>query len=117
MDGTSHYLNSFATRDSWQPNMPRLEQFEASPERSTDYAECWAWIHMLLETIPQRRELLQDYLRAIRREGPPEALSARVGAVNGASKPGAARTPDLFDCVAIKSRSPGAGRSRQQKTP
>ena len=94
-------LNTLATRDNWQPNMPRLEQFEGASEMGQpDYAESWAWVHMLLETIPQRRELLQNYLRAIHRDGPPEALSAQV-ALHGQSESGVARAPDVFGVAPI----------------
>jgi hypothetical protein len=72
-------LNTLMTRDGWRPNLSRLEQFtNASDMKQADYAECWAWMHMLLETIPQRRELVQEFLRTIRRDGPPEPLSAVV---------------------------------------
>ncbi|HVU86511.1 MAG TPA: DUF1570 domain-containing protein [Pirellulales bacterium] len=72
-------LNTLMTRDGWRPNLTRLEQItSASDMKQADYAECWAWMHMLLETIPQRRELVQDFLRTIRRDGPPEPLSTVV---------------------------------------
>ena len=72
-------LDTLATRDGWQPSLSRLEQFTSVSEmQQADYAESWAWVHLLLETIPQRRELLQGYLRNLRREGTPEALSKLV---------------------------------------
>jgi hypothetical protein len=73
-------LNTLRTRDGWQPNLVRLEQFaSASDMKQADYAESWAWVHMLLETIPQRRELMQNFLRTMRKDGPPEPLSVVVG--------------------------------------
>ncbi|HEY1601186.1 MAG TPA: DUF1570 domain-containing protein [Pirellulales bacterium] len=70
-------LQTLTTRDGWQPNLARLEQFNSVAEmQQADYAESWAWIHMLLETIPPRRELLQKYLREMRRDGSFEPLSA-----------------------------------------
>jgi hypothetical protein len=72
-------LSTLASRDGWQPNLPRLEQFASVSEmQQADYAESWAWVHLLLETIPPRRELLQNYLRNMRRDGSSEPLSAQV---------------------------------------
>ncbi len=72
-------LSTLMTRDGWRPNLSRLEQFtSASDMKQADYAESWAWMHMLLETIPQRREMVQNFLRSMRRDGPPEPLSAVV---------------------------------------
>jgi len=72
-------LNSLAAQGAWQPNLTRLEAFDSVAHmEQVDYAESWAWVHLLLETIPARRELLQNYLRGLRRDGPPEPLSAQV---------------------------------------
>ena len=72
-------LNKLAAQQGWQPNLPRLEQFTSVAEmQQADYAESWAWVHMMLETIPPRRELLQNYLRNMRRDGLSEPLSAQV---------------------------------------
>ena len=60
----------------WQPNMARLESLGGAGEmQQLDYAESWAWVHWLLETPPERREALQDYLRDARKSGKPRKLS------------------------------------------
>ena len=72
-------LNTLLARDGWRPNLSRLEHFTSASEmKQADYAESWAWVHTLLETIPQRRELMQSFLRTMRRDGPPEPLSVVV---------------------------------------
>lgn len=72
-------LNTQTSTQHWQPDLKRLEQFESvATMTQADYAESWAWVHMLLETSPQRREMLQNYLRSLRRETTVEPLSALV---------------------------------------
>ncbi len=64
----------------WQPNIRRLEGLKTPAEMTQiDYAESWAWVHWLLETEPARRELLQNYLAQLRRDGatPPLSLFIR----------------------------------------
>jgi hypothetical protein len=64
----------------WQPDIERLEQLRETGEMTqTDYAESWAWVHFLLETTAQRRQLLQAYLQSLRASAPPAPLSARLG--------------------------------------
>ena len=46
--------------------------------KQADYAESSAWMHMLLETIPQPARWCRDFLHTMRRDGPPEPLSAVV---------------------------------------
>lgn len=63
----------------WRPDLRRLESLATAAEMSQlDYAECWAWVHLLLETAPQRRELLRAYLQTLRRQGVVEPLSAQI---------------------------------------
>lgn len=60
----------------WRPHLARLEQLAAATDMTqADYAEAWAWSHWLLETDPARRELLNAYLGAIRRDGAAPPLS------------------------------------------
>lgn len=66
-------------RQGWRPNLERLEQFTSATEMTqVDYAESWAWVHWLLETDPARRELLCDYLHALRKEASAPPLSVRL---------------------------------------
>lgn len=63
----------------WRPDLRRLESLSTAAEMSQlDYAESWAWVHFLLETAPQRRELLRAYLQTLRRQGAVEPLSAQI---------------------------------------
>ncbi|HVW37594.1 MAG TPA: hypothetical protein VHB99_09820 [Pirellulales bacterium] len=63
----------------WRPNLERLERIDSAGEMTQiDYAESWAWIHMLMETDPARRRLIHDYLMELRRGGPPPAFAPRI---------------------------------------
>jgi hypothetical protein len=65
--------------DVWRPNLERLEHIDAVAEMTQlDYAESWAWVHFLMEIDPARRELLQNYVQALRRDGMAPPLSVRL---------------------------------------
>jgi hypothetical protein len=63
----------------WRPNLTRLEELRSAADMNQrDYAESWAWVHILLRTTPARRELLQTYLAELRHGKRPGPLSARL---------------------------------------
>lgn len=48
----------------WRPHLARLEQLTSAADmQQLDYAESWAWVHFLLHSTPQRRQLLHETLR------------------------------------------------------
>ena len=58
------------TRFFWKPSLQRLERItDAERMGPLDYAEAWLVVHWLLETTPQRRQLLQNYLARLRLAG------------------------------------------------
>jgi hypothetical protein len=64
---------------TWRPDLDRLEQItDAAALTQDDYAEAWCWVHWMLCTTPERRELLQDYLTDVRRHGVTAPLSTRL---------------------------------------
>ena len=51
----------------WQPGLQRLEAFEdAAQLTETQYAESWLWVHFMLGTSTERRQLFQDYAAKLR---------------------------------------------------
>ena len=63
----------------WKPDLKRLARLRYVAEMTqVDYAESWAWAHLLLETTGPRRRLLHDYLRELREQGSAGPLSARL---------------------------------------
>ena len=62
--------------DDWRPDLAELEKVELpSAMGQLHYAESWAWVHFLLETTPERRKLLRDYIARLRMDGKQEELS------------------------------------------
>jgi hypothetical protein len=66
----------------WSPDVVRLEQIQSAADMTQrDYAESWAWMHLLLETSPERRDLLRNHLARIRMTGSAATLSDTLQAV------------------------------------
>ncbi|MEX0717709.1 MAG: DUF1570 domain-containing protein [Planctomycetaceae bacterium] len=66
-------------QNGWRPDMRRLERMEEVHHmQSIDYQESWAWVHFLLHSTPENRELLLAHLRELRRTPTAEPLSARL---------------------------------------
>lgn len=69
-------------RGQWKPDLARLEQFQSAGDMTQrDYAESWAWAHLLLETTAPRRELLTNHLARLRMAGTAPPLSQLLAAV------------------------------------
>jgi hypothetical protein len=63
----------------WQPDLTRLERFESAfTMTQDDYAESWAWVHFLLHSRPEYRELLLGFLDDLRRIGAADPFSWRL---------------------------------------
>jgi hypothetical protein len=73
------HVNLLLRADSekaWQPDLARLEQITQPADLTQQhYAEAWAWIHFLLTTTPERRQLLRGQLSRIRMTGTAPPLS------------------------------------------
>ena len=63
----------------WKPDLNRLEQLVSVADMTQlDYAEAWAWVHLMLESTPPRREALQQYLNTLRGGGTASSLWATL---------------------------------------
>ncbi|NIP68670.1 MAG: DUF1570 domain-containing protein [Planctomycetales bacterium] len=72
-------LRKLLVREDWLPDLARLEQLQTIAQmEQLDYAESWAWVHFLLKTEPQRREILLNYLRDLPQRGAGRPLSERL---------------------------------------
>lgn len=80
----SHLARSFRAGD-WQPNLERLEAFaESSNFGETQYSESWLWVHFLLNSSPERADLLRTYMRELRSTPDQRPkLHSRLGAPEG----------------------------------
>jgi Protein of unknown function (DUF1570) len=75
-------LSDMTEKESWRPNLPRLEKLtEAGQLDQRDYAESWAWVYFFLNSPPERREVLTNYLAQLRNRGGGEPLSVRLAAL------------------------------------
>ncbi|MBS0209826.1 MAG: DUF1570 domain-containing protein [Planctomycetes bacterium] len=63
----------------WRPDLRRLEHLEtAGAMAQEDYAEAWAWTYWLLESSPESRRWLQEYIATFKRDEPTEPFSAAL---------------------------------------
>jgi hypothetical protein len=75
-------LSDMTEKEHWRPNLPRLEKLtEAAQLDQRDYAESWAWVYFFLNSPPERREVLTNYLAQLRSRGGGEPLSVRLAAL------------------------------------
>jgi hypothetical protein len=72
-------LSRLENRD-WTPDLARLESLPPDGSMDlADYAEAWAWVHLLLESHPDRRAIVCSYIRDLREFGWAEPISVRLG--------------------------------------
>lgn len=65
--------------DQWQPSLARMEGLDRPFEMTLDdYAESWAWVHFMLQSQPQHRQLLRFYLADLRQYGSASPLGMRL---------------------------------------
>jgi hypothetical protein len=63
----------------WSPDLTRLEQLTSAADMTQqDYAEAWLWVHLMLESSPDRHAALKTYFADLRREGTTAPLSVRL---------------------------------------
>ena len=73
----------------WRPDLARLEAMDPSRDMNQEeYAEAWAWVHLLLETPLKGHDLLPTFLADLRRQGSAEPLSVRLRQVYPGSRSG-----------------------------
>ncbi len=66
-------------RGQWAPDLARLESLGPSHSMSQlEYAEAWAWVHWLMESRPDVRQVLRAYLADLLQYGKGEPVSARL---------------------------------------
>jgi hypothetical protein len=69
-------------REHWQPDLRRLEEFPPTYNMTQDdYAEAWAWTHLMMESQPGLLDVLRSYLAELRRDGVATPISVRLSAV------------------------------------
>ena len=72
-------LNHRIATSAWRPDLNRLEQLVTINDMTqVDYAESWAWVHLMIESSSESKSELQGYLRRLRRDGTAEPLSETI---------------------------------------
>ena len=65
-----------AVQSGWRPDIHRLEQLEKVEQmHRADYRESWAWVHFMLHSTPDGKQVLLDYLQSLRDTDHPDLLS------------------------------------------
>lgn len=68
-----------AIAKGWKPDLKRLESLnEVSMMNQADYREAWAWVHFMLHSSAETRQLLVDYLQELRTDPNPGSLRERL---------------------------------------
>ncbi len=75
-------------------NLDRLEQLtEVEQMTPTEYRESWAWVHMMLRSTPQAKQVLVSYLHDLRKENKAGAGKVKLEPI----KPRLARTAPALE--------------------
>lgn len=70
---------STALAEGWSPGLYRLElisDFRDLTQR--DYAESWAWVHFMLNSTPEAKEVLLSYVQGLKTTKTPWRLQERL---------------------------------------
>jgi hypothetical protein len=74
-------LSDSIERDNWKPDLKRLESLTESAQMGQrEYAESWSWVYFLLNSPPERREILTGYLADLHTKGSATPISVRLAA-------------------------------------
>lgn len=72
-----------AMANGWTPDLDRLESIaEFSDMQRLDYQESWAWVHYMLHSTPDTRDVLCNYLHELRRNSDPGSISKPLRVLN-----------------------------------
>ncbi|GIW80001.1 MAG: hypothetical protein KatS3mg105_1808 [Gemmatales bacterium] len=67
----------------FRPDLVRLERLESVQQMApAEYREAWAWVHLMLQGPPAIRQVLLDYLQALRTNPKPGSLSQRLANIS-----------------------------------
>jgi hypothetical protein len=73
------YLTGQLAVGGWKPDLARLERLTAAATMTQlDYAESWLWVHFLLESNPDRAQLVTSYLADLTKDEPTAPLTDRI---------------------------------------
>ena len=77
-----HLQQALANR--WHPDLVRLERLDDGTRMTEgDYQESWGWVHFMLNSGPEPKRELLNYLAELKTRSNPEPLSARLTRLSG----------------------------------
>ncbi|MFL5338882.1 MAG: hypothetical protein ACJ8F7_01845 [Gemmataceae bacterium] len=66
-------------RDGFRPDLGRLELLtQVQQMNPAEYREAWAWTHMMLQSNPESRRVLTDYLKQLRTTPTPGPIQPKL---------------------------------------
>jgi hypothetical protein len=75
------HLDRLCRGESFQPDLTRLEQMSQVQQMApSEYREAWAWVHFMLHSRPEAKNVLVKYLQELRAGTPPGALRPGLAA-------------------------------------
>lgn len=64
---------------AWRPDLARLERLKSVADMTQlDYAESWAWVHLMLHGTPQTRDVLFTQIKQLRDGTPATPVSVTI---------------------------------------
>jgi hypothetical protein len=73
-----HRLN-LAVQNGWRPDLTRLEALDKIElMHRAEYRESWGWVHFMLHSSPETRQVLLEYVSELQNDRNPEPISTRL---------------------------------------
>jgi len=110
---TAHVVRLSAASQNmqWRPLLERLESITSPGEmKAIDYAEAWLWIHWMLHTTDDNKQLLQAYLTTLREEGVVDAMAPQIAAASPRAEPRLLEHLNQLTAALRQPSSPSPGR-------
>jgi hypothetical protein len=71
-------------RGPFKPDLARLERLtDVNDMQKPEYREAWAWVHLMLRSSPATRQVLRDYMQALRTTPKPGPILPKLREVIG----------------------------------
>lgn len=70
---------TLAIQNGWRPDLTRLEALDKIElMHRAEYRESWAWVHFMIHSSPETRQVLLDYIHELQHDRNPEPISQRL---------------------------------------
>jgi hypothetical protein len=70
---------NLAVQNGWRPDLTRLEALDKIElMHRAEYRESWGWVHFMLHSSPETRQVLLEYVHELQNDRNPEPISQRL---------------------------------------